>query len=520
MFTAEDLDQIKTKGLTAEQVNTQLTVLRRGCPRLILDRPATAGDGIVRLSAEREQALLELYGEHCQQGRFSKFVPASGAASRMFRSLLALHEALAAAKEGIKPLEALAQSGDACDHDAFLFFTNLSRFPFYRELVTRAASRGLDLEKFPLSTGYGQVLDVLLAPEGLGYAEIPKGMIPFHGYGDIPKTGFEEHLAEAVAYLADARGKLRVHFTVAQAHEDSVRRHLNRAAEGYEAQGIFPELSFSVQDPSTEAIAADPAGPPARSEDGRLIFYPTGHGALLGNLERFNGDLVFIKNVDNVVPERLRDSVCRTQKILGGLLVHLQKHMFEALASLEEKKPDRAFAGDVLRFIRDELGLWLNPGLQELPLAVQWAEIRNLLSRPIRVCGMVANRGEPGGGPFWVRDKDGSLSLQIVETSQIDMGSPGQKKILAEAAYFNPVMMVAGMKDRYDRSYELSRFCDSQAGFISTKSVRGRSVRVLELPGLWNGGMARWISVFVEIPETAFHPVKTVLDLLKPGHRA
>lgn len=490
-FTAADLEQLDRHGLPEDRARRQLALVRDPPSRLQVMRPATVDDGILRIDASRHDELLELYREAESRGRFSKFVPASGAASRMFRSL-------AAVRCGI----ATKVDEEACER----FLRHLDRLPFAPELYDFLNRRGTSRDDA------GALLAAFLDDDALAYARRPKGLVPFHRYDDPPevRTPFEEHLAEAAGHVRDGRGRCRVHFTILGPHEERFRRFWDEVRPRLEARFSAEfEVEFSIQEPATDTVAAGLDGRPFRDRDSRLVIRPGGHGSLIENLGRIDGDLVFIKNVDNVLPDGRREAVIRWKKLLGGLLLDLERRLDTIL-----ERADRDEAGwtqDALYFLSEAVRSPARPRSPE--------GLRHRLDRPLRVCGVVPAAGEPGGGPFWIRDAHDGESLQIVETSQIDISRPDQAEIVAASTHFNPVDLVCRLRDHHGRHFDLGEFVDRHAVFISRKSYDGRPLRALEHPGLWNGAMARWNTVFVEVPAATFAPVKTVLDLLRPEHQ-
>jgi hypothetical protein len=382
------------------------------------------------------------------------------------------------------------------------------------------AAHGLDLEAQLAHGQYTSALEYLLTPRGLNYANLPKGLLPFHRYADHCRTPFEEHLIEAAVYTQDANGVARVHFTVSPEHYDTTTAYLEAVKSRYSAAGVRYEMTFSSQKMSIETLAVDLENRPFHDRHGRLVFRPAGHGALLANLSDLQGDIIFVKNIDNVVPDRLKDVTYIYKRLLGGYLVALQQTTFAYLEQLARQDVDTQSLDQMFAFARQQLSIVPPADMAQRPLQEQRRFLSTHLHRPLRVCGMVKNAGEPGGGPFWVEQADGSLSLQIVESSQVDMASAAQRACFVAATHFNPVDLVCGARDYRGQPFELPRFVDPNTGFISHKSHDGRDLKALELPGLWNGAMAYWNTVFVEVPSLTFNPVKTVLDLLRPEHQA
>lgn len=486
--TPEDLADLKARGITEDEVDRQIASLRRGFAPVPLVRAATPGDGIEAVVAHTADKLLERWRRAAAAGRLSRFVPASGAASRMFKLL-----------EQFRAGE--VQSDPGLDR----FFAGRRDFAFSAPWEADCTGRGLDFDTADVDARRALV-DRLLGDDGLGLAGLPKGLVPFHGGG---VTAFQEQVADAKDVVADADGRARVHFTVAPEHRAAIEEHLH---------GSGAELEYSEQEPSTDTIALDEDGQPFRDDEGRLLFRPGGHGALIRNLDALDADVVLIKNIDNVATGSWREAARLADRHLTGVLLQRQEmahRWFERLAD----DSSEVTLGEVALFVRNGL----HRGIPEAVLGAAPAERRDwfgeVLSRPIRVCGMVRNEGEPGGGPFWVRDDEGGESLQIVEASQIDQDDPEQRAIVQASTHFNPVQLVCGLRGPDGDRLELDLWVDESAAFVSEKSWQGRPLRALERPGLWNGAMAGWNTIFVEVPIETFNPVKTVLDLLREPHR-
>ena len=499
-----DLAQLAERGIPPAEAERQLVLLERPAGHAQLVRPCTPGDGIERLDDARVGALLAQHAEAAARGRVSAFVPASGAATRMFRELLA-------ARELPGPLEprAMRASADANARALASFIDELPRFAFADALAAAVTRHGQRLETLRQRGPGRAVLDAFLDPSGLDAARAAKGLLYFHREGGEVRTAFEEHLIEACALASDSSGTRTLDVTVSPEHRPGFERLLaERTPALAKRHGGAWRVSFSEQHPSTDTIAAQPGGGPFRDQRGRLLFRPAGHGALITNLAESGGDLVFLKNIDNVAVSRLKPETERWSRALVGLAAELAYavHGWCARLALGDGALDGARA-----FAAADLGL-------ELPAGVSAAQARVLLDRPVRVCGMVANTGEPGGGPFWVRDRAG-VSRQIVESTQVDPRSAEQASILLGATHFNPVFLAASLRDAQGRPHDLSRFVDDAAVIITRKSSGGRDLLALERPGLWNGAMARWHTRFVEVPLAVFNPVKTVFDLLRPEHQ-
>jgi hypothetical protein len=513
----QDIQQIQAHGLTPEQVRQQLHFFIRP-PRFIrLARAARVYDGIQRLPMADRDGYLNRQAEAAREGRFKKFVPASGGATRMFELLLHYFYHVDQDLEGVIAAE-LAQ-GLHRAREFLVFHDCLRQFAFFPDLQDLCAAGGQSLEDLLAARRYREILFQVLTEAGLHYQDLPKALIKFHAYGDASRTPLEEHLVEAAAYVQDRAGKCRLHLTILPRHRQIFQRFLERLQPALEERlGCRFVVEYSFQHPATDTLAVDADNRPFRDSKGHLVFRPGGHGALLENLQHLQGDLVYIKNIDNVVPDRLKDPTILWKKILGGLLVDLQGDIHRHLGTLRQNSGQGALAR-ALEFARERLGLTFPPGILELPEDLARDHLVRALDRPVRVCGVVQNQGEPGGAPFWVQEADGSLSLQIVEKAQVDLSDPEQRAIWETATHFNPVDLVCAIRDDQGVPFDLAEYVDHDAVFISRKSLEGRELKALELPGLWNGAMARWLTVFVEVPITTFNPVKTVFDLLRPEHQ-
>lgn len=504
-------------GIRPEEAARQIALFRNPPPYTRVLRPCRPGDGILSISVAEHASLLEHFDAAARRGRIAKFVPASGAATRMFKDLLAF----LAEPEGTEPSSPVRT-----------FFDNLPRFAFHEDLAAALGADGIDLDEAVRNGEYRLVLSSLLEKPGLGYADLPKGLLPFHRYPEGPRTPFAEHLVEAAAIARDDDGLCLLHFTVSLEHQDGFERLLDRVRPGLEERyDCRFEVTFSTQRHSTDTLAVDPQNQPFRQDDGTLLFRPGGHGSLIDNLRdlgREGWDVVLLKNIDNVVPDGRKPVVHLWKRLLGGCLLTVREGAFSHLDRLEaldgmKGKGEAEAAEPVLReaadFVEKELCRPLPSGFTEADPRERRRFLMEVLDRPIRVCGVVRNQGEPGGGPFWVESPAGGISPQIVETSQIDPKDPGQQAILKASTHFNPVDVACGLRDRHGRPYDLQRFVDPATVFISEKSHEGRPLKALERPGLWNGAMAGWNTVFVEVPDATFAPVKTVLDLLRPEHQ-
>lgn len=503
-------------GVEPMEVTRQLELFRNPPFFIRLERPARVSDGIQRLRPAQKTEALKAYSKAAHQGRFTKFVPASGAASRMFHLLVKF---LQREPFSIVSLQAEILRGERESRQFLEFMESLSKIAFFDELGQTLSKRRLDLETLRREGRFREILKALLLPEGLNYSQKPKGLIQFHSYPSEKRTALEEHLVEGIQYVKDCKKRCRIHFTVSEEHADQSREHFMSVREKYEKKyGVKFDIDFSSQDPGTNTLAVDLDNQPFRDTKGKMVFRPAGHGALLENLNRLKGDLIYIKNIDNVTLEQHLETTVQWKKILGGYLVEIQASLFGILAKLHKRKVEK----EVLKKAEElakRLNLDIGRDFKHLAKGQQSKRLKESLNRPVRVCGVVPATGEPGGGPFWVRDSKGKISLQIVESAQVDWKNPDQKRIFESSTHFNPVDLVCGVRNWKGRPFDLKKYLDPNAVFISRKSFEGRELKALESPGLWNGAMADWVTLFVEVPIETFTPVKTVFDLLKPAHQ-
>ena len=505
MFTTEDLAQFEAKNISLEKVKSQLNDFSNGFPYLELAGSASIGKGILQLDKASENGYLRAWEEYLGESHnVQKFVPASGAASRMFKDLFEFLE-----------------SDTEIPSNAFMtkFFAEIHRFAFAKELdAVCLQNSGDTIDGLLEATNYKEVVQNLLLPSGMNYGSLPKGLLRFHHYGDECRKAVVEHLVEGALYAKTKTNHVNVHFTVSPEHRAFFEAEVKASAPAVEkGYGIVLNISFSEQKSSTDTVAADSDNKPFR-ENGKILFRPGGHGALIENLNDLDGDVVFVKNIDNVVPDRLKDTTVRYKKIIAGILVARQKKVFEAIRLLESGKFDRAHLLDIIHFVQDDL-FTRNPETKNLEDSELAIYLIKKLNRPIRVCGMVRNQGEPGGGPFWAYNSDGTISLQILESTQIDLNDSQKKAMFEQGTHFNPVDLVCAIRNHHGEKFKLTDFVDPKTAFISYKSKSGKDLKALELPGLWNGAMSDWITIFVEVPVLTFNPVKTVNDLLRPEHQ-
>lgn len=511
-FNEKDLLQIEEKGLTIEEVERQLEIFKRGNIKVNILEAATVGRGIFRYSETKKKDLIALFEKRKKELDLLKFVPASGAATRMFKALHNFVDEFDPQKESLR--EYLDKKNDP---SLLKFFTDMPRLPFYEMALDYAKENNKNFDKLPADEQELELVNSMLYKDGLHLSIEPKGLVPFHKYKDHLATAFEEHLYGASRYL-EVKGHTKLHFTVSEGDKEKFEEEFQKIREALEERtGTKYDISYSYQDPKTDTIAVNDHNEAFRTDDGRLFFRPGGHGALVDNLNNLDADLIFIKNVDNVIVKDAIGDVVEYKKMLGGKLLELQDRLFNYLKELDAKA-DNAILEEMHNFLSEELFARIHD-FEKLSTSEKIASLREKFNRPIRVCGMVKNEGEPGGGPFLVKGKDGEISLQIIEGAQIDKKNPEQLKAAREATHFNPVDIVCGIRDYKGKHFILEDFVDPEMSFIANKTKDGKPLKALERPGLWNGGMAKWNTLFVEVPVTTFNPVKTVADLLKPTHQ-
>jgi len=517
LFSEADRAQLQDLGISEEQVSKQLEAFQKPLFNVQLQRNCTLNDGIIKIEPDQAAKYLEAQRKAAEIGRFLKFVPASGAATRMFKFLFEVVQQ----KEGPtwEEVNRAVQSGDTTFIEFKRFVDNISKFAFYDELKRTMTGDGLDLQQSIVDGKFKKLLNHLLGEPGLDYGSMAKGLLKFHHYPSESRTAFEEHLVEASQCVRDANGVCRLHFTILPEQQKNFESLLETVRGSYERKyDVRLEVDFSFQKPSTDTLAVDLKNRPLRDKDGRLIFRPGGHGALLENLNELREYLVYIKNIDNVVPDCLKEATHFWKRILGGVLVELQEsiHTFARRLKVEATEDVQKTTE---RFVRDKLRIDFPGDYEDWPSSKRHHFLLSKLNRPIRVCGVVPNVGEPGGAPFWVKEQDGTCSMQIVEKAQVNFESAEQETIWNSSTHFNPVDLVCSMLDYTGKPFDLSRYTNPDAVFISRKSSGGRELKALELPGLWNGAMADWITLCVEVPIITFNPVKTVNDLLRPEHQ-
>ncbi|MGD9851525.1 MAG: DUF4301 family protein [Nitrospirales bacterium] len=502
MLKSNDHSELEKRNLTPNDLEKQVARLNQGTIPLNIIGPCHLGDGITQLSDTHASQYQQAWAKIVGQGRASKFIPASGAATRMFQPLLQY------LGDSTHPTELVGDFG-----------RSLHRFPFFDALSHTLQQQGHHVETLRDSQNFIPILNALLHPQGLNYANLPKALLPFHRYPHETRTALEEHIHDGFRLIRDKQHHIRCHITVSPEHRDPLHQHVTAIKEKWADSHSTVDFAISLQSPETETIALDPQGNIVRTEAGGVLFRPGGHGALLHNLQDSQGDIVLISNIDNVVPDHLKPPVLEWRALLGGCLVTIQARIHSLLNALAEGHNRESILRECETFMQNELMDPLPSFYGKWTPAGQIAFFQGYLNRPIRVCGMVKNTGDPGGGPFWVRDQTGTVSKQIVEQAQIDPHSPNQQKLFKESTHFNPVDMVCGVRNLKGEVFDLTQFVDPNTAFVANKSYRGMPIRVLEWPGLWNGGMANWITIFVEIPRVTFNPVKTYLDWLHPHHQ-
>jgi len=515
MFTPEDKQQFQSKGISVETVQQQIEYFKKGFPFTKIIKPATIGDGIQQLSEAEQQEAISDYEEKIAAYKVAKFVPASGAASRMFKALYAF---VSDVEKSNKDQRKLLNDG----HDlAKEVLDNLEKFAFYDDLKAELKAQGHSIDQLLERGDYATVLSTLLNENGLNYGNLPKGLLQFHEYENGTRTPVEEHLVEGAHYARSADGKVYLHFTVSPEHQALFEKLVEEIRPQYEQKfDVQFDISFSQQQPYTDTIAVDMENEPFREDDGSILFRPGGHGALIENLNDLDAAVIFIKNIDNVVPDSLKKTTYDWKKVLGGVLMNTQDRIFTLLRKLENTQAATSDTiAEAKSFLENELSTILTDDFDQKSELEKAEYLYKKLNRPIRVCGMVKNEGEPGGGPFWAKNADGTVSLQIVETAQVNTEDTEQQNLLKQSSHFNPVDIVCTLKNYKDKDFDLTQYVDHNAGFIAQKSKDGRELKALELPGLWNGSMADWNTVFVEVPIITFNPVKRVNDLLRKQHQ-
>lgn len=500
--------------ISLNSIEQQLKLFADGVkiPKII--KPCTLGDGINSVRDDETSELLILHGEAARKGRIMKFVPASGAASRMFQKLQSVLYRFKNFR--LSEIESEISKDKECK-SVYEFLTNLKKFAFYDDLKTVLNVDDSGADKL-IDESPAEILKAVLVDKGLNYSFKPKGAIKFHKYRIENRTAFEEQIYESLSYLVDFNNKVRIHFTISVEHKDLFEEIAERIKLDMKYQYNL-DLTFSYQKKSTDTIAVNGNNEILFDENKKLMLRPAGHGALLENLNDLNADIVIIKNIDNLSTDKLFADTVLYKKLLTGYLVKSQNQIFDLLNLLDKKDFSNKSFDEMIEFAEGKLFITKSADFENWTEEQKHKFLFDKLNRPIRVCGMVKNTGEPGGGPFWVRADDGSLLLQIVEQAQVNMSDENQKNIFKQSTHFNSVDLVCGLKDYKGNNFDLLNFADYQSGIITKKSKDGIELKALELPGLWNGSMADWITIFIEVPISTFNPVKEVNDLLRREHQ-
>lgn len=512
-FTSADFVEIYKHGVAFENVLRQLKAFKKGIAKSNLVSPATINNGILSLSESEFKEKAAFYDQEKSKFKLKKFVPASGAASRMFKFLTTFLKDFNINKETIN-----AYRNRKKDSELPIFIVAMEKFPFFKAVDKKLREIYPDFESLDRDYKNYYFIKLLLSEEYFDFANKPKAVLPFHEYKTHIANPIEEHLNECVHY-ATANQISNLHFTVSEAHQVLFEESIEELKWKIEnASKTQINTTYSYQSKKTDSITVDVKNKIVRGKNNTIVFRPGGHGALIENLNALDADIVFIKNIDNVIQNHI-DQITLYKKALAGILIAIQQKVFGYLTAIEKEEIQSEEISEIVLFLKEHLNTEVTKDFNKFTIENKIIKLKELLDRPIRVCGMVKNEGEPGGGPFWVMNDKGEVSLQIVETSQVDLSNQKQQQILAEATHFNPVDLVCGIKNYKNEKFDLQQFVDQKAGFIVEKSVDGKTVRSYELPGLWNGSMANWLTIFVAVPLITFNPVKTVNDLLKPAHQ-
>lgn len=512
-FNKEDIEQIEQKGLTVDRVLAQIALFKKGVPFIKLESAATIGNGILSFKEEEVEKLINQFEAKRDNISIVKFVPASGAATRMFKLLFTFLKEYNPKKESIN-----SYINKNNVKELSLFFVGLEKLPFFEEVVTKIHKAYPNYNNISYDEQRVLFVKTMLDENLLNYSFYPKGLLPFHRYKEHASTAFEEHLFEAAEY-ASSNNEANLHFTISEKHKYRFDEEFKYIEEDVEekTQTKF-NISFSYQKHATDTIAVTPSNKPFRDEKGRLVFRPSGHGALIENLNDIDADIIFIKNIDNVVVNKYKSEVAKYKKMLAGVILQIQEQVFKYEEILDYQVTEDTLL-EIANFLSEKLNVVLAETYHNLSLHEKKVFLKSKLNRPIRVCGMVKNEGEPGGGPFWVKEASGEISLQIVESAQIDKKNTEQATIIKNATHFNPVDLVCSVKNYKGEKFDLTKYINHNTAFITMKTKTGKDLKALERPGLWNGSMAYWNTIFVEVPLLTFNPVKTVNDLLKTPHQ-
>lgn len=514
-FTEQDLKQIENKGLDLNTVKEQIELFKTGIPFTKIVQAATIDNGIMALNDARIEESVGYFESREKDLELLKFVPASGAATRMFKFLFQFLKEFNPNKESV---DNFIKSHELSIMDKFM--SGMEKFPFYTLVINKLKKNGVDFNKLSQTEKAWHFINTMLDKNQLNYGNCPKGLLPFHKYSENHiATAFEEHLYEAALY-ASSKKTAKLHFTISEQFQEDFDAEFVRIKNDVEVKtGISFEIAYSYQEESTDTIAVTLDNKPFRNPDDSLLFRPSGHGALLKNLNTVDADVIFIKNIDNVVVKSYQHDIAKYKKVLAGILMQVQDKSFSFLKELDTSRLEDINLSEIETFLLQHLNVKLSREYQNYTVTEKATYLHKKLNRPIRVCGMVKNEGEPGGGPFWIMNENGNQSLQIVESAQIDQEDESQMNILQNATHFNPVDIVCTVKDYKGEKFNLNNFVNEKEAFITQKTKLGKDLKALELPGLWNGSMAHWNTIFVEVPIITFNPVKTVNDLLKDHHQ-
>lgn len=512
-FSSRDFVQIYENEIPLENIKQQLGFFRNGIAKSDLVGAATLFNGILKLSENDFQEKATFFDKNKSNLKLEKFVPASGAATRMFKFLLSFLKDFDIENETIN-----AYINRKKDTELSIFIVGLEKFPFFKTIDKKLREIYPDFKSLDRDYKNYYFIKLLLDKDYFDFSSKPKGALPFHKYKKRMITPVEEHLDECI-YYSSSDNVANMHFTMSESHLgqfetiiDTIKIEAERKSE------TTINVSYSFQNKNTDTLAVDFENNPFRDENGKLFFRPGGHGALIENLNQLDSDIVFIKNIDNVIQNNI-EKTARYKKALAGILMELQQQLFKYLHGIDAKEIQQEYVNEILLFLEEKLNISIPDDFDKLSFENKIIKIKDVLNKPIRVCGMVKNEGEAGGGPFWVKDDKGVISLQIVESSQVDLSNDNQKKILNASTHFNPVDLVCGIRNYRKEKFDLTEFVDHNSGFIVEKTTFGRNIKSYELPGLWNGAMAKWITIFVEVPLVTFNPVKSVNDLLKSAHQ-
>lgn len=513
MYSKTDIKYLKSKNISQEEVDKQLSSFENGFEYIKLVSPATTRNGIIKFNDKDIENLISLYDEAVKKLDVIKFVPASGSATRMFKTLFEFLNTYDGKEDSFLNI-IKDKKNDSINN----FFNSISEFPFYGKLSGKIWQNGESIDLMIKKKRFKDIIEYLLTEKGLNYGATPKGLIDFHIYSESLRTAFDEQIEEAIRLCYNGK-KTNIHFTVSEEHLDDFKNRLDKLNKGSnKLKEAKVNVTFSLQKNATDTISVDTNGEIVRDNEGNILLRPGGHGALIHNLNELKEHIIFIKNIDNILPDRGKEISVKYKKIIAGHLIKtrilISRHIKQLISSNVTDKDIQS----AKRFI-SKLGIKFENYPNFKNLKAEGKYLKDILNRPIRVCGMVENKGEPGGGPFWAISKDGNQRLMIVESAQVNKSDSQQNKIFEKSTHFNPVDIACCIEDYKGRKFNLKEFIDETQGFISEKSYLGKEIKCLELPGLWNGAMANWITIFVEVPEDTFAPVKTVFDLLRFEHK-